>query len=128
MAVPSNPKDANKTATDKAADVNPDETPAEGGPNTGVVQVRADEFAALKEQLARLTLKQEEADADKEAALKRAAGPTHVEDIEPDGEEEAEPTYIAYNHTYKDNDGVQQVKTYRMKSEHFDRISAERGW
>jgi hypothetical protein len=124
MAVPSNPKDANKTPSDEKA--NP--TPVEGGPDAGVVQVRADEFAALKEQLAKLTLKQEQSDADKEAALKRAAGPTHVEDIEPDGEEEPEPTYIAYNHTFKDNDGVQQVKTYRMKSEHFDQIAAQRGW
>lgn len=121
MAVPSNrsgatPKDLdNKTESDKIS------------PEEKTVEVSAEEFADMQNRMAAMLARLEAADAEKAAAVKAASPITNVEDIQPEEEDEPEPTYIVYRHNYTE-DGVAKHKDFRMESQHFDKISAQRGW
>jgi hypothetical protein len=92
-----------------------------------VVEVPEDQWAAFQKQLADMQARLEAADADKAAAVEAAKPITNVEDIEPATDATPEDTYIVYRHNYQEA-GVQKTKDYRMKTQHFDQISAERGW
>lgn len=102
-----------------------DSTPPQADVKT--VEVPEDQWAAFQKQLAEMQARLEAADADKAAAVEAAKPITNVEDIEPAEEDAPEDTYIVYRHNYTDQ-GVQKTKDYRMKTQHFDTISAQRGW
>lgn len=90
------------------------------------VEAPVDELAELRAMVAELQAKNK---AQEDAAAKTAAvnAMHEPELIEPKDQKEPEPTYIAYRHYFVE-DGVQKTKDYRMKTEDFAAICAERGW
>lgn len=114
--MPTNQPAKNETPSDVLKDVNDKNAP----------DITAERMAELEAMVAELQAKnrtQEEAAA-KVAAVNAMHEP---ELIAPKNKTEPDPTYIAYRHYYVE-DGVQKTKDYRMLTEDFPAVCAERGW
>lgn len=112
-----------ETATTQAEDLPGFPVADDPTPESGTVTVDTSVLEALQKQIADL----QAAQAANQAATPPAA-PSHVEDIVPEKEDEAEQTYIAHTVHTKDENGVMVPKTFRMKTEDFNTISRQRGW